>query len=221
MTAADNQIPWEIVESRTALSGHLATWLHGFVSIVLIYYLTVYFQAVKDSSPIRSGVQLLPTAFTVSLLTQGPLHINEQIAPAAIVVGAIVTITGKYRMSNYIGWAVTILGWGLLSLFRLDTQTYAWVLIQLVLGIGIGILYSSTLFPVLAPVPVKQGPHAMGFYVFMRNFGQTFGVSIGGTILQNQVRTNALPERLILTAQLTSKLPTEITAQIHGGGSEL
>jgi hypothetical protein len=80
-----------------------------------------------------------------------------------------------------------MLGWGLLSLFKLDTQTYAWVLIQLVLGIGIGILYSSTLFPVLAPVPVKQGPHAMGFYVFMRNFGQTFGVSIGGTILQNQV----------------------------------
>jgi hypothetical protein len=43
----------------------------------------LYFQAVKGSSAIMSGVDLFPTTFTV--------------APAAVVVGAAVGVLGTYR----------------------------------------------------------------------------------------------------------------------------
>lgn len=58
------------------------------------------------------------------------------------------------------------------------------------MGIGMGILYASTNYPVLAPLKPEQQPAAMAFFGFTRAFGQVFGISIGSTVLQNQLVKN-------------------------------
>lgn len=71
---------------------------------------------------------------------------------------------------------------------------------QVIVAIGLGILYAAVNFPVLAPLPPSLNAEAMSFLAFARSFGQVFGIVIGSTTLSNQLR-NRLP------AEFLSSLP--------------
>lgn len=108
--------------------------------------------------------------------------LSFSIAPLAMVAGAIVTVTARYKYLNIIGWALLAGGFGLLTLYNSDSpnKIYATlvgrflhhfpsnidslcVCLQMIVpGIGAGILYTATMFPVLAPLPVESTAHALG-----------------------------------------------------------
>lgn len=92
----------------------------------------LYYQAVKGQSPILSAVDLFPATFTV--------------APAAIIVGATITKLGVYRWAIWSGWLLTVIGMALRVLLRVHTSVPAWVFINLVSGVGLGMLYPSLTF---------------------------------------------------------------------------
>jgi hypothetical protein len=58
----------------------------------------------------------------------------------AFIAGAIITVTKKYRPTNWIAWCITIVGLGVLSLLREDSSTGMWVGVQLVSAVGTGML---------------------------------------------------------------------------------
>jgi hypothetical protein len=62
--------------------------------------------------------------------------------------------------------------------------------------------YVSTVFPVLAPLPVENAASALAFFAFLRSFANTWGITIGSTIIQNE-----LPKRL----------PREVATQLPQG----
>ncbi|OBZ69437.1 hypothetical protein A0H81_10667 [Grifola frondosa] len=55
-------------------------------------------------------------------------------------------------------------------------------------AVGMGILITTTFFPVLAPLPISENAAALSYYMFLRNFAQVWGVTIGGAVLQNELR---------------------------------
>ncbi|KAJ7595489.1 major facilitator superfamily domain-containing protein [Mycena floridula] len=175
-------IPYDVVSNRTSLNAFLSTALHGITSISIIYYLPIYFQASFGASPIRSGVDMLPTAFLI--------------APFAIVAGAMTQISNRYRPANYLGWGLSMVGFGLLSLLKADSSTGSWVGYQIVAGAGTGLLFASTVFAVLAPLPVERTAAALGLFAFSRSFAQTFGLTIASTILQNKL-SKTLPAEFV------------------------
>ncbi|KAJ7745521.1 MFS general substrate transporter [Mycena olivaceomarginata] len=181
-------IPSDVVGNRTSLSALLTTAAHGIVSISIIYYLPVFFQACFGASPIRSAVDFLPGA----LIT----------APFAFVGGAVVTITQKYRPVNFFGWIMTIVGFGLISTLREDSAVGKWVGYQVVAAIGTGLLYSGPAFPLLAPLPPNRAASALALFTFTRAFFQAWGITISSTILQNM---------------LEKKLPADFVAQFPPG----
>ncbi|KAG8923556.1 hypothetical protein FRC02_011057 [Tulasnella sp. 418] len=172
--AKEPVVPWTLVSNRTSLSGYLGTFLHGIISMIVVYYLPVYLQGSKMKSPIQSGVGLFGSAFTI--------------APFAIVCGATVAIFKIYRPQNYIAWAVSAVGLGILSLLEADSSKAMWVSFQVIEGIGVGMLYTATTFPILSALPLSESAHAMALFAFLRTFAQTWGVTIGATILQNELR---------------------------------
>lgn len=184
-------VPFDILRSRTTLLGYATTFLHSVVMMMIVYFLpTAYFQAAREFSPIRSGTALFSFCFTV--------------APFAIITGAWVTVTQKYKLQNLVGWSFACLGSGLLILLKWDSTKGLWAGLPIVVGIGLGILYTGTQFAVLAPLSPRQQPHAIAFFGFVRALGQVFGISIGTTALQNQ---------------LNKKLPAVFIAEI-GGSAE-
>ncbi|EMD39089.1 hypothetical protein CERSUDRAFT_104356 [Gelatoporia subvermispora B] len=169
-------IPFKLLANRTTVAGYLGTFAHGITSISLIYYLPVYFQACLGASPIRSGVDMLATALVI--------------APFALLCGVVVKSTKKYRPTNYLGWVLSVVGFGVLSLLKADSSTGKWVGYQFLVSAGQGLIFSATIFPVLAPVPVTMAAPALAFFAFTRAFAQTWGLTISSTILQNQLQKN-------------------------------
>jgi hypothetical protein len=83
----------------------------------------------------------------------------------------VIKKTGKYLTPLYVGWVLTIVGAGLLTTLRADSQFAKAVGFQLVIGSGVGIVYVANIFPILASIPVTQTAPAMALHVFLRNFG--------------------------------------------------
>lgn len=78
----------------------------------------------------------------------------------------------RYRPQNYIGWALTVIGTGLLSLLDADSSTAMLFGFQVLVGAGLGIVWISTQFPILAPLPYSNNAHALAFFTFTRCFAQ-------------------------------------------------
>ncbi|KAG9023055.1 hypothetical protein FRB95_013743 [Tulasnella sp. JGI-2019a] len=180
-------VPWKLLKNRTTLSGYFITFFHSIVVACVTFYVPVYLQAVKGQSAIRSGVVLLATAATI--------------APGAIVCGATVTVLKIYRPQNMIGWMFITVGVGLLTLLKYDTTLSGYVGYQILGGIGMGILFPAPSFPILASQPLSETAHALALFAFVRQFANTWGITIGSTILQNGLRKH-LPESVI--AQLSA-----------------
>lgn len=169
-------IPKEIFATRTAVASYLGTVLHGLVLWCALYYFPLYFEAVKGYSPIISGIALFPDTFTV--------------APSAMVIGFLVTKTGRYRWALWLGWALSVLGMGLNCYIDVDTSIPAWIFLLIVGGLGLGILFPSMAFAIQASAEPAHLATAVAMFSFFRAFGQAIGVAIGGVIFQNQMRHN-------------------------------
>ena len=167
-----------IFSTRTAVIAYFGTTLHGIILWCLLYYEPLYYEAVKDYTPIVTGVALFPETFTV--------------APLAVVTGIAITKSGKYRWAIWIGWIFTTFGNGILYLLDVDTTIVQWIFLNLVPGIGMGMLFPSLAFAVQASSRPEDLAFAVAMFSFFRSFGQSIGVAIGGTIFQNQIKKKLL-----------------------------
>lgn len=163
-----------IFQSRTSVVGYIGTLIHGIILWSLLYYLPLYYEVGKDYSPTIAGVAVFPETFTV--------------APASIVVGVGISVSGRFRWAIWSGWVLTTLGMGLLYLLSPDTSIAAWICLNLVPGIGCGMLYSSLSYATQAPVDQVDVAFAAAMYTFSRSFGQSIGVAVGGTVFQTQLK---------------------------------
>ncbi|KAF7362515.1 Iron permease [Mycena venus] len=202
-------VPLDVLSTRTGLSGYAQNFFTSLIMITLIYYLQVYFQACYNVSSIGAGVDGLGLAFIS--------------APMGLVAGILIQKTNSYRIPIWVGWFCMIIGVGLLSTLDADTPRGKPIGYSIISGCGIGILFVASYFPVLAPLHVSKNAQALAFFVFLRNFSlvrskilpsgleclliwkkkiQVWGITIGGTILQNE---------------LHKRLPAEFIAQFPGG----
>ncbi|KAH8824453.1 MFS multidrug transporter [Flagelloscypha sp. PMI_526] len=175
-------MPWSIINNRTSAGAFIGTFLYGLVMMSIIYCLPLYFQAVLKASPLRSGVEFLPSALSFSFI--------------AIVSGVTVRASKKYLPMNYVGWVMTIVGMGVLSLVDTTPTTAQWVGYQILPCAGIGILATSTVFPALAPLPIHSVAPALALVTFLRIFAQSWGITISTTIIQNSLRKKLAPDVL-------------------------
>jgi hypothetical protein len=83
--ASEPLIKGSIFHKATAKVGYFCTFIHGVIVWSLLYYMPLYYEVAKNYNSIESGIAIFPFTFTT--------------APAAIVVGFIITKTGKYRPS--------------------------------------------------------------------------------------------------------------------------
>jgi len=176
--AKEPMVRFSVFNNASSRILYFQTFLHGVILWSLLYYGPIYFEAVKGLSPIITGVALFPETFTV--------------APASIVVGILTSITGRYRWAIWSGWFLTTLGMGLLYLQDVHTSTVAWVFLNLVPGLGTGILFAGMAIAIPASCVPSDMAHAVAFFSFFRAFGQAVGVAVGGTIFQNQIKKKLL-----------------------------
>ncbi|KAJ7629491.1 iron permease [Mycena polygramma] len=181
-------VPFSLLSTRTGLSGYVQTFLASMIVVEINYYIQVYFQACYNVSPLGSGVDGLALAIIA--------------APAGLIAGVVIQKTNSYRASIAVGWIFMIIGMGLLSTLDFDSSRSKAIGYSAISSAGLGILILATYFPVLAPITVTETAQALALFIFMRNFSLVWGITVGGTILQNE---------------LHKRLPADFVAEFPGG----
>lgn len=166
-------IPPALFRDRSTTISFIGFCTLGFLLWCGLYYLPIYYGAVQGYGPIITGVALFPATLTV--------------APVAAVTGICITATGGYRWAIWGGWALSTLGFGLLCLLGVNTSIPAWIFLNLISGIGLGMGIPAMAFSVQASAASDLVPAAIALSTFFRSFGQSMGVVIGGAIFQNRL----------------------------------
>ncbi|KAL1937269.1 hypothetical protein VTO73DRAFT_13878, partial [Trametes versicolor] len=170
-------VPAHILSNRTSLSGYVQIFLISFINLLLICKSFRHHQDyTAHASPTASGIDLFGLCFSTG--------------PMAIIAGVSVAKSRRYRPQLWTAWALVMVGVGLMSTVTEDTARAASIGFQIIIGVGVGILYSATYFPVLAPLPVTSNALALAFFIFLRSFAPIWGVTVGGALLQNQLRAH-------------------------------
>jgi len=185
-------VPIHILQNRTSFSGYLQILIITVPVLALIFYSQVYFQACKGFSPLKSALHV----FVLTIVLSG----------TTIFVGLSIQKTQRYRPQCWIGWCIVIPALALLSRVAADTPTRFMVGYLALAGVGIGFLMSALYFPVLAPLPNTSAPLALSFFTFVRQFSIIWGITVGGAILQNSLK---------------SRLPPSFEAAFPGGSASL
>ena len=121
-----------------------------------------------------SGVGTLPT-FAASLIF-------------AVVGGAVLSKTGRYKPIHLVGFVPLTISFGLFSLLDANSSTAAWVCFQLIWACGSGLLIAILLPAMQAPLDESLVATATGLWSFVRNFGCIWGVTIPSAIFNNECR---------------------------------
>ncbi|KUL33016.1 MDR family MFS transporter [Actinoplanes awajinensis] len=169
-------MPLRVFKNRNfVLAGGIA-FVSGFALFGAIGYLPQYQQFVQGSSATNSGLLLMPMMASVMVVS--------------IVVGNLISRTGRYRIFPIIGGVLVVAGMFLFSTVDLHTSKTATALYMVVLGAGMGgIMQTSTLIAQNS-LEMRDMGAGTGVSTFLRNMGSSLGVSILGAIYAHHLTTS-------------------------------
>ena len=180
-TQSEPMIPYRIFANKTGTIAITAALLHGIILFGVLFYIPIYFEGVIGDKPLRGSVEAMGLSLTVTIF--------------AIIAAFAIDYVRKYCWIVWIGWVLTTVGMGLMSLFDEGSNQATRTGLQIVGGIGLGILYPALSIPMQASVQVDDNGLAIGTFVFARQLGAVIGLAIGSAIFTNLFR-GALPDIL-------------------------
>ncbi|KAH9071118.1 MFS general substrate transporter [Lactarius deliciosus] len=167
LTTRSPIIPPRLFKTRTTGIISATTFLHAITHFTGTFYLPLYFQ-VLGLSATGAGIRMMP--FSLG-------H-----AVASGIAGFTVSRLGVYRGIIWGGWAVLILGWGLMTMLDDHSNTAEKVLYLMVTALGIGCVFQTPLVALQAAMPLKDVATSTGVFNFLRTLGGAVGISMGQAI---------------------------------------
>ncbi|KAK0610986.1 major facilitator superfamily-domain-containing protein [Immersiella caudata] len=160
-----------------------SVWASGFYSFCVgaaflgsVYYLPIWFQAVKGASAVDSGIMNLPMLISCVLFS--------------IFAGAAVTTWGYYTPFMLASVVFVSVGYGLLTTFQPDTGRGAWIGYQILAGTGIGLGMQQPLMAVQTVLAIEDVPTGTAIIVFMQTLGGALFVSVAQNVFTNKLVEN-------------------------------
>jgi hypothetical protein len=169
-------VPLYIFKSPTVSATAVSTFFSGAAFFSVLYYLPTYLQVVHGDSPIQSGINTLPLATTQTVI--------------AFVAGYIASKTGDYYYNLCFGFAIWTIGLGLMSTISTTTPQANFIGYQIVVAIGAGQTFQTSLLAIQAAVERKDMAAAVGMRNFMRLLGGTVGLAACSAVSNNIVRAH-------------------------------
>jgi hypothetical protein len=140
-------IPLSMISQVTVWSSCLMLMSLFGMTVSESYYLPIYFQAIKNNSPMMSGVYMLPSILSqlvfaiLSGVSSESYLIHLSLLPAINELMLTYGLVGKF--GYYWPWGIfcavaTAIGNGLMSTWNPYTSTAEWVGHQILVGVGRG-----------------------------------------------------------------------------------
>lgn len=186
-------LPLKVLANRNFAIISAVGFLLGFAMFGALSFLPLYQQTVQGASATNSGLLLLP-------IMAGSMVVS-------VVVGRLITSTGRYRIFPILGGVVMTVAMVLLT--RLDVHTTKTVasLYMVLLGIGMGFLMQTTMLIAQNSVDQRDLGVASSTATFFRSIGGSFGVSLFGAVFANRLHDG-----------LTERLGADVAARVDTAG---
>jgi predicted MFS family arabinose efflux permease len=169
-------MPLNVFESVSNNATFVVAFGHNMVSIGAEFYLPLFFQSVRQASPLRSGLLLLPLTIAA--------------ASTEMILGIIINRTGRYREIIWTGVVLITLGNGLYIKFWTDTPLAEIIGIEVIGGAGVAFLFQSPMLAIHSTVKQADVASATASLGFLNNLATSLSVVIGGVVFQNSMTAN-------------------------------
>ncbi|KAF7857944.1 hypothetical protein EAF04_009301 [Stromatinia cepivora] len=170
-------VPLDILKQRSVLASCLFSFFIYSALIIHSYYLPQWFQAIKNTSAITSGVDMIPYVVCNAFFS--------------LVAGIVVSKFGYFTLPTILGTAIATIGCGLISTLETDTTSAQWIGYEILSAAGFGIAIQQGFTAVQTVLPLEKIPIGTAAVVASQSFGGAIFVSVGNTILQNQLKSSA------------------------------
>lgn len=170
-------VPPRVFLRRNVWAAGVFALFLGAAFILSTYFLPLWFQAVKGSSAVDSGLSNLPLLISVVFVS--------------LAAGALVTLWGHYAPFMLLSTLFMSVGYGMISTFKPDTPPAAWVGYQLIAGAGVGLGLQQPLMAVQAVLPLPDVPTGTAIVVFLQTLGGAVSVSVGQAVFSAAVVSGA------------------------------
>ncbi|PYI30110.1 MFS toxin efflux pump [Aspergillus indologenus CBS 114.80] len=169
-------IPPRLIKNRNVWGGAFFTFCMGGSFFTFVYYLPIWFQAIKGVSATKSGIMNLPMLLGVVVF--------------AMVAGVLISVFGYYTPFLLASPVFVAIGGGLLSTLEPNSKAAHWIGYQIIIGIGAGIGLQQPMLVCQAALGPADVPSATAIVVFTQTLGGAIFVSVAQNVFQNKLREN-------------------------------
>lgn len=172
----DATVPPRVFLNRNVWGSAFYGAMLGASFFVMVYYLPIWFQAVKGVSATKSGIMNLPAILGLVIVS--------------ILAGGLVTYSGYYTPFMLLSSVLMAVGAGLLSTFETDSNSAKWIGYQFIFGAGVGFGMQQTLVAVQTVLPTDDVPIGTATMMFSQTLGGALFISVGQNVFTNQLIKN-------------------------------
>lgn len=169
-------VPPRIMRQRSVAA---AAWFGatlGAAFFVFIYYLPIYFQAIKGASAMKSGIMNIPLILGLVIIS--------------MIAGGLVTVLGYYTPFVIASSVLLTIGAGMLSTFEPSTSSPKWIGYQALFGMGVGLGMQQTIIAIQAVLPTADVPVGTAIIMFSQTLGGALFVSVAQNVFTNSLLKN-------------------------------
>ncbi|KAF1971467.1 MFS general substrate transporter [Bimuria novae-zelandiae CBS 107.79] len=204
----DATVPPRVFKNRNVWGSAWFGAMLGAAFFVMVYYIPIWFQAIKGASATKSGIMNLPTILGLVVIS--------------MLAGGAVTAIGYYTPFMLLSSVLMAIGAGLLSTFETDTNSPKWIGYQFIFGAGVGFGMQQMLVAVQTALPTKDIPIGTAIMMFSQTLGGALFISVGQNVFTNQLIKNLqtvvpdLDPKIVLAVGAT-ELKNHIEAKFLSG----
>ena len=189
-------VPIRIISQRSIASGAFASAMIPGSMMILVYYLPIWFQAIKGVSPVKSGINTIPLVLALVF--------------SSIAGGQLTGRTGYYVPQLIACSVIMSIGAGLITTFKVDTGHATYIGYQVLFGLGLGLGMQQSSMAAQTCLDKKDVTTGVALMFFFQGLGGAIFLSIGEVVF-----TNSLVKNLQGIAGITA---AEI---VHSGATDL
>ncbi|KAL4904317.1 hypothetical protein BDW74DRAFT_154605, partial [Aspergillus multicolor] len=164
-------LPPRIMKQRAVIASTAYALFFGGSFFVLVYYLPIFFQSVRGSSAMTSGIQLLPLMLATVV--------------SSVLAGILVTVFGYYTPFLIGSTAIASIGAGLVTLYSINISSGKWIGYQILLGAGVGAGFQIPMTAVQTTLKADDIPQGTAAVVFFQTLGGALFIAVAQSLFQN------------------------------------
>jgi hypothetical protein len=189
-------VPIRIIKQRSILSGVYMVFTNAGTMMIMVFYLPIWFQAIKGFSAVKSGVSSLPLIMAL--------------VSASIIGGALTAKTGYYTGQLIASSVISSIGAGLLTTLKVDSPNSVWIGYQFIFGFGLGLGMQQPGMAAQTVLPQKDVMTGVSLMFLFQGLGGGIWVSVGQTIFNQALKSKFSHIANLNAAQIVNTGATQI-----------